>query len=196
MAQPLTVKRNNYKKNKKPSNIETPASICKFLYDIITAEYPNIKLIVDPTAGNSNLTHFFRKNIKLLRVIEYETDKKRSAFWYGYGNFFYAKCSLLHPDLVVCNPPFNGFGNKLGSEVFLKKIVELFSNKVKIVLFVPMGFRLNQKKTSRRYRWLMKTNLEITSIISLPLDIFKDVQFHSEILCFNMPKLKPHYWLP
>jgi len=28
------------------------------------------------------------------------------------------------------------------------------------------------------------------------LDVFDGVEFHSEILLFNMPKLKPHYFLP
>ncbi len=59
-----------------------------------------------------------------------------------------------------------------------------------------MGFRLNQRKISKRWKWLRDNCPPITSIISLPLDIFDNVQFHSEILIFNVPKLKPHYFLP
>jgi ParB-like chromosome segregation protein Spo0J len=36
----------------------------------------------------------------------------------------------------------------------------------------------------------------ITSIVTLPHDVFQSVKVHSEILLFNMPKLKPHYFLP
>jgi hypothetical protein len=35
----------------------------------------------------------------------------------------------------------------------------------------------------------------ISSIISLPRDIFGSVDFHCEVLLFNMPRLKPHYFL-
>ena len=37
--------------------------------------------------------------------------------------------------------------------------------------------------------------MEITSIISLPLNVFERVEFHSEILIFGLPELKAHYWL-
>jgi len=52
----------------------------------------------------------------------------------------------------------------------------------------PMGFRLNgQQKGNQKYP-------PISSIISLPLDIFPKVAFHSEILIFNLPNLQPHYF--
>ncbi|CAG8844319.1 4684_t:CDS:2, partial [Gigaspora margarita] len=53
--------------------------------------------------------------------------------------------------LVLCNPPFNGYGNKLGSEVWLDKIIEFFGKEVAIVLFVPVGFRVNLTEKSPRY---------------------------------------------
>jgi len=31
---------------------------------------------------------------------------------------------------------------------------------------------------------------------SLPRDIFPGVEYHCEILCFNLRKLRPHYFLP
>ena len=36
----------------------------------------------------------------------------------------------------------------------------------------------------------------ITSIITPPHDAFGSVKCHAEILLFNLPKLKPHYFLP
>ena len=44
--------------------------------------------------------------------------------------------------------------------------------------------------------WLRDCGAEITSIISLPLDIFPDVEFHAEILIFNVSGIQPHYFLP
>ena len=56
-----------------------------------------------------------------------------------------------------------------------------------------MGFRLNCSKKSKRRKKLINDYPPISSIISLPLDIFEGVKFHTEILCFNCPWLKPHY---
>ena len=98
--------------------------------------------------------------------------------------------------MVLCNPPFNGCkGRQLYPEVFLRHILKLFAS-VPTVLFTPMGFRLNQRKKSERWKWCRDSVMQITSIVSLPLDIFSGVEFHAEILIFNRPDLKPHYFLP
>jgi len=73
--------------------------------------------------------------------------------------------------------------------------VKLFGIHVPVVLFAPMGLRLNQKKTSSRWQWARDHGPRITGIVSLPLDVFPDVKFHSEILLFNVPSVQPHYWL-
>ena len=66
-----------------------------------------------------------------------------------------------------------------------------------IVLFTPMAMRLDQTSRSSRWRWLRDHCPPITSIITLPHDAFGGgVKVHCEILLFNMPKLKPHYFLP
>jgi len=59
-----------------------------------------------------------------------------------------------------------------------------------------MGFLLNQRRKSKRWRWLRDCGAEITSIVSLPLDIFPDVEFHNEILIYNVSGINPHYFLP
>jgi hypothetical protein len=80
--------------------------------------------------------------------------------------------------------------------VFLDQILNV-CGKTQIALCVPMGFRLNQRWTSKRWRKLSQDpRLEISSILSLPLDCYDGVQFHSEVLFFNSPHLKPHYWPP
>lgn len=119
--------------------------------------------------------------------------------------------------LIIQNPPFNNMycmnlylksikkGKSLLAELFLDKTWKLFGNKIPCICFVPMGFRLNQRvytkgknsnKKGKRYRKMRDNYPDITSIISLPLDIFPGVEFHNEILIFNIPNLKPHYYLP
>jgi len=180
MTAPLSVKRNNYIKNPKRQDIETPKEVC----DFIASLFPNVKNVFDPCCGNGNLLKPFKNRTKT-----YGIDIKR-------GQDFLKITNKIDTELVVCNPPFNlGVGKKLGSEVFLEHILEVCGSKVPIVLFVPMGFRLNQRKKSKRWKWLRDKMPPITSIISLPLDIFEKVEFHNEILIFNNPNLKSHYFL-
>ena len=59
-----------------------------------------------------------------------------------------------------------------------------------------MGMRLHQEKRSKRWRWLRDEAPAITSIISLADGTLPVRGLPREILLFNMPKLKPHYFLP
>ncbi|CAI2192974.1 7723_t:CDS:2, partial [Funneliformis geosporum] len=69
--------------------------------------------------------------------------------------------------LILCNPPFNGY----------------------------VGFRLNLTTKSQRWqKSIQGTYPPISSIISLPKNIFEGVIFHSEILIFNVKGLKGHYF--
>ena len=100
-----------------------------------------------------------------------------------------------NPTLILCNPPFNGMKPKLAPEVWLDKIIELFGKEIPLVLFAPMGFRLNGKKQSKRWsKFIDNKYPPISSIISLPRDIFPEVEFHSEILIFNIKGLQSHYF--
>ena len=87
------------------------------------------------------------------------------------------------------------YGRKLAVEVFMDKVLQLCDNNIPIIMICPMGFRLNQRITSKRWRNMRDNYPKICSIISLPLDIFEDTLFHCEILCFNCDKLEPHYFL-
>jgi DNA-binding XRE family transcriptional regulator len=171
--------------NPAPSRIATPPRACRWLHDVISENYL-IRSILDPCAGDGRLTKPWRN----VTVMECEITR---------GFDFLALAAIPEqPDLVVCNPPFNNIrhnGSRLGSEVFLHKIVELTSLEQKIVLFAPTGFRLNAARRSARKRHLGKWSDHITSIVSLPNDFFPGVHYLTEILMFNMPKLKPHYSL-
>ena len=173
----------NKKENKVTKRNDTPTDkrICKFLYDIINENYEP-KTILDTCCGDKRLTELFDCN-----VINYEIKDNKD---------FLKETNKIECDFVIMNPPFNvGYGRKLSVEVFMDKVLELVNNDIPIIMITPMGFRLNQKENSKRWRKIRDTYPPITSIISLPLDIFEDTLFHCEIICFNCDKFKPHYFL-
>lgn len=195
MALPYNIKHNNHFKHKKNSTIYTPRSVSEYIYSLLHTHI-RPKVIIDPAIGRGSLVRPWR--CKRCKIIGIDIDKqsKRYCDKFIHSKFEdIAEWSYEMPSLVLCNPPFNGAkGRKLYSEVFLRHIVTLFTNRVPIVLFAPMGFRLNQTIKSIRWNWL-KNTLDIASIISLPSNCFDRVKFHTEILIFNVPNLKPHYLL-
>src|SRR3546814_17316967 len=63
-------------------------------------------------------------------------------------------------------------------------------------MFTPYGFRLNQTDNSSRWKKFIEGEYpEITSIVSLPKDVFDGILFHSEVLIFNLPALNGHYFV-
>jgi len=167
-------------KGKKPTDTPTPIWLCDFIYRLIGEDF---KIILDPCSGDNRLTNNFKNS----KIINYEIKN---------GTDFLKEEAKINCDLVIMNPPFNaGTGRKLSVEVFMDKILELVEKDTPIILLTPMGFRLNQRKTSKRWMKVKNYYPEITTIISLPLDAFDNTLYHSEILCFNTPFLKPHYFI-
>ena len=177
MSLPYQVDKHNYHENKKRNDIETPDFLCKWIYDTIMRELPssfNIFNILDPCAGNGNLTKPFKDHygdIKKLTYEEYEIKKGT--------DFFNVNKLKYQPDLVLCNPPFNGGENHTSlPEKFLKKIIELVGYETQIVFFCPMWFIANLQmqrgngKTSDRYIWLENEAPPITSVVFLPKNTF------------------------
>lgn len=173
-------------KGKKRHDNPTPEIVCNFLHqEIIKVLKP--KRILDPCCGNFNLTKPFSET----EIINYEIKKPIEKD-------FLACNEEIDCDLVLMNPPFNlgGSGKKLAVEVFMDKVLEVIKNKdTPIVLITPMGFRLNQRKKSTRYKKIRDEYPPITGIISLPLDCFDDALFHVEILIFNLKLPQFHYFL-
>ena len=220
MANPLTTARNKYYLNQKNSSIYTPKRICDFLALILmdyiedySSWYGN--KIIDPAVGTGNLLRPFREITYLYNGITTIGYDIKDCSERKYTDIFIKKDFLTkikdNPDVninesllfVICNPPFNNdteskYNKKLLPELFARKVFELYGYGTPLILFAPMGMRLNQRIKSKRYRWLRDCKAQISSIISLPLDIFPNVEFHNEILIFNMPNgyLKPHYFLP
>lgn len=199
------LQKNNYHKKPKPSNIQTPPKVSQFIFELLRGKIPQKGLILDPCCGQGNLLepwaddYYHREKggetygidiqdgEKVNQVVDFFTltsyDLERSHF------------SIKKPTLILCNPPFNGYGNKLGSEVWLDKIIELFGKETPIVLFAPVGFCANLTLESKRLeKFHNGTYPPIVSCISLPKNIFEGVIFHSEILIFNIKGLESHYF--
>jgi hypothetical protein len=190
MASPLTVARNDYHNNPKQSTIYTPVGVAKFLFDLLWAGRCTV---LDPAIGSGRLTDPWRA--AGCRVLGVDIEPAKPKCDVLLAQRFETVEAMEQPDLVLCNPPFNGCaGRQLYPEVFLRHILKLFG-PMPTVLFTPMGFRLNQRRKSERWKWCRDGLVDITSIISLPLDLFPGVEFHAEILIFNRPGLKSHYFL-
>jgi hypothetical protein len=170
--------------NPRQNTIPTPPGICRFLHDLISPKY-KVKTILDPCSGAGALT----KPWKNVKVIAYEIAK---------GKDFFRCPNHIDADLTLCNPPFNSTNGETRflPQLFLERIVKVVPSRTPIVLFTPMALRLDQTTRSSRWRWLRDHAPAITSIITLPHDAFGSVKVHSEVLLFNMPRLKPHYFLP
>ncbi len=181
-------------------NIQTPLYVSKFLYDLVKHLKP--KCVLDPACGKGVLLQPWLPKFKTIGV---EIDEKitNTVLWSTetqlihkpFENVELSDFSII-PDLVLCNPPWNRHQRDSISypEVFLKKIIHLLGNKIPIVFLCPMGFRMNQRKVSKRTKWLKET-MEISSIITCPLDMYPATQFHNEIILFNIKRVKPHYWM-
>lgn len=171
-------------KGEKANDTPTPIELVEYITHLLEPLKP--KKVLDPACGSGILT----SKLTDIETVQYDIiiDK----------DFFYAD-KEDNIDCVICNPPFNrscgecGKGRVLLPEAFMDKILDVVGSNTPIILITPMGFRLNCRKKSKRRKKLIDKYPPISSIISLPLDIFEGVLFHTEILCFNCPWLKPHY---
>ncbi|KLL03628.1 MAG: hypothetical protein MRERV_36c009 [Mycoplasmataceae bacterium RV_VA103A] len=197
------IDRNNYNLKSKNSSIYTPPAVSQFIYELLTPFFLPEKgrLIFDPCSGENSLLKPWQAagyqvwgNDNDSRVLRKQIPNSDLNFLtsekFQWDNYFFQE-----PILILCNPPFNGMKPKLAPEVWLDKILELFGREIPIVLFAPIGLRICHDPKSKR--WGKFTNGHyppITSIISLPRTIFTGVEFHTEILIFNIPNLQPHYF--
>ncbi len=212
MPSPLTVKRNDYRQHPKRSDVYTPDGVARFLHDTLRSAAPlhaaqgpcggggrcqhPFHLVLDPAIGTGRLVAPWHNSGHYIYGCDVDDIGRTNCHEFYHGRYE-DQADLLRPDLVLCNPPFNGAaGRKLYPEVFLEHTFKLFGHGMPTVMFAPMGMRLNQRRKSTRWRWLRDCGAELTSIVSLPLDAFPGVEFHAEILIFNVRRIKPHYFLP
>lgn len=211
MAYPINVKTNNYRENPKRSDIQTPQAVADYIFEIVDGAIPP-GIVWDIGAGNGNLSRPFvatqcysvvRVDVKPLNQMDPynygETDFLQRNVYTEFCESFGMKDYEAYPSLVLCNPPFNNTGKhsrKLLPELFMDRVWEVFTPWTPLVLFAPMGMLLNQRLKSSRYQKMRDQTAELSSIMSLPLDVFEGVEFHNLVLFFNFTdKLNPHYFL-
>jgi type I restriction enzyme M protein len=210
MPSPLTVKRNDYHERPKRSDVYTPPGVASFLFGVLQGARPlrgkwvlepsqeptRGRRVLDPAIGSGRLTDPW--HAAGFKVVGFDiVDKKPKCRLFRQTRYEDVESVDPEPGLVLCNPPFNGAeGKRLYPEVFLEHTFKLLGVHQPVALFAPMGMRLNQRCKSARWRWLRDCGAQLTSIISLPLDVFPGVEFHAEVLIFNLRGVKPHYFLP
>jgi len=193
MPSPLTVKRNDYRARPKRSDVYTPPGVARFLFGVL--DRPQPATVLDPAIGTGRLTDPWYD--AGCRIIGCDIVNRRSRCHEFHLGRYEDMDRLGHPALILCNPPFNGCeGKRLSPEVFLSHTFTLFGETIPVVLFAPMGCRLTPRRKSARGRWLRDSKAKLSSIIALPLDAFPGVEFHAEILIFNVKGVRPHYFLP
>jgi len=202
------VDRNNFYRREKKATVFTPSYVSDFLYSILN---PHIRrgsgVILDPCVGAGSLLAPWKRAGYRVGGVDIEDQGFPGTIVKNYLEL--TRNNIPHDvSLVLMNPPFNidgktkayiqkhYGGRPLLPEMWLQKAIELFGKEMPIVMFTPYGFRLNQ--TERSTRWMRFLNAEyppISSIVSLPKDVFPNVLFHSEVLAFNLPDLNGHYFV-
>lgn len=130
------------------------------------------------------------------KIIDYETNKKTQIHY----NKHCKNCEYINP-YHKCMKGFllkNKSGKALLPELFIKHTFDLFGHKTPLVCISPMGLFHNQRMKSDRYKTFRDeyNDAQLTSYIPLPLDIFKNVEFHVGIYIWNILGMKPFYHIP
>ena len=176
-----------------PTHNGTPRLLANWLESLIGSLLSPVT-ILDPCVGAGSLVKPWLQTSKSITGYDINKWPHEKIKFYHKSFFDVKRCS--RPDLILCNPPFSGRinNNQMMPEGFLRHLCHLFKPLPPTVLFVPMGFRLNQTTRSGRWCWMQDDGPQIKSIISLPRDMFDNVQFLAEILIFGIKNMKPHYW--
>ncbi|CAG8841727.1 38203_t:CDS:2, partial [Gigaspora margarita] len=161
------------------SNIQTPPEVSQFIFNLLKDKGKIRKkeqiIIIDPCAGQGSLLAPWEK--AEYRTWSVDIDENSSAN--EIGDFFdtdIPEAITAYYNLILCNPPFNGYKGKLAPEIWLDKIIELFGKDIPIALFVPAGFCLNLTLKSKRLeKFDNGTYPPISSRITLPKNIFPGV---------------------
>ena len=199
------VARNNFYGNEKNATIYTPDGVCNFLFQLLHDKIDLYGTVFDPCVGAGALLWPFKEAGFNTLGIDIEYQGFPNTICENY--LAVTPGTFATPSLVIANPPFNiddktkelaaelAGRRPLLPEVWLQKIIQLWGKDVPICLFAPYGLRLNQSLNSRRWQAFVTGEYpKISSIVSLPKDIYDGVLFHSEVLIFNIEGLEAHYF--
>lgn len=148
-------------------NTETPPSLCQWLYERITKAGILPRVVLDPCAGNGNLTQPFQQS----ETISFEIKN---------GRDFFAQTAKVDCDLVLCNPPWRQL------EPFLFHIVRCVGRDTPIVHFGPMESL--HHPSSPLFRYLLSPDAPtLHAVTVLPSNTFPKVGTQGVILWLNLP---------
>lgn len=158
----------------------TPTPLAHFLHRILMPLKPGV--ILDPCIGSGQMVEpwFFKATIV---GIDIEYRDPPCDIYFNYDATLLTTWTHTKPDLILCNPPFN-----LTHEFWLM-LTTLFPT-TPTVLIAPINFRCTQAKR----RALYPKGPQISSIVSLPTNVFPDTRYFTEVLIYNAKGLHPHYW--
>jgi len=184
-------------KEEKNSTVFTPLILSKYITELIEEHY-NFKNIYDSCIGEGNLITFFKEKNKTIIGSDIKKQTKHQADIFFISDIKdYEYKADIKPDLIIINPPFNGNGkgknNLLFPHLFLLRMFETFGYDIPLVMITGDNFLNNNLKNSKRLNFISNIEKRLTTIITLPLNIFDNVLFNSQVLFFNMPKLNPYY---
>jgi type I restriction enzyme M protein len=206
------MQKNTKQRTEHPNDIETPQALAEALYELVTSKY-EINSILDPCSGAGCLIQPFINNDfdDDLVIFDYEIKGDRD---------FFKENNIIWVDLVMCNAPFNGYYDSAPKQdspklfdiqepvrtarkgkpedwlplKFLKHIFHLFGEDVKMFYFCQSGFLLNMDYSAQRRPYFESIVKRITGRIILPRDCFPNRKIWSEIIIFNMHKLRSTYF--
>jgi len=190
----------------KSNDHPTPPALSSWIYHTVAPFHRHTKpVVLDPACGNGALLSPWASGGWHTHGVDIKQPATRHVI-HDFWKFDFCDTKIFavydhQPSVVVCNPPFTNSpvvdGVKMMyPEVFARVIFHRYGDTVPLVMIVPAGFRHNVSCSSRRYNWLANEAPPITTIVSLPVDTFNGVQFHSEIVMFNIHGLPPHMTLP
>ncbi len=176
---------NMHRRFKKSTNHYTPDWLCQWIHDYSIKHLEPSPYVLDPAIGTGKLTLPFESQSDIIGI---DTDSS-SHLWCDYFSAiaFETLQDWPHPkpDLIVCNPPFNGHDSgMMFPEVFARHLVHLFGPTVPIWMIVPHTFRLTGGR-SRRSKWLRSGDFDINLVVGLPTDLFDSANVHVELLLAN-----------
>jgi hypothetical protein len=190
-VQPKRIK----ERTEKINAVYTPPHVADHIAQLTGFDF---RCVLDPSVGAGALFAPYKAHDPSIRTIGCDINDDANRQWtdeFHLGKFEDLALAGVVPDLVVMNPPFNGARPKYYPEVFLRKVHDLWGNKIPCVMISPIHFRLNINwTTSSRYVYI-KENWNITSICSMPRKIFPGHEVYAEILFFNIPNIPAHTML-
>lgn len=211
----VRIDRNNYFNNPKDYTVFTPNGISKLVADIILNDSTlKVNRVLDVCGGTGQLSKYFYKAGCRITTVDNKLFLNNYCHVYYIHNFLTTSPTALpkNYDIAVCNSPWNNPDNLRGydtdieefqdykqrlylPEVFAYKIFTTFGFDFPLVLLTNYTFRMNQKRTSKRFRRFRDSRAKITSIATMLIDVFDAVQQQNEILFFNIPGIEPHYFI-